>query len=484
MKKQTLIVAGVIAGSALLAGGRVLRAGGDNPAQLRAIGPAGFEKFWQAHRSEIEAHNSKLRTANFETDARWQLLSEQLDAVAGQRDAWSSHLYWYTDLEAAKAAARAQHKPILSLRMLGKLSDEYSCANSRFFRTALYANAQISQTLRDQFILFWSSERPVPVVTIDMGDGRILKRTLTGNSAHYLLDASARPLDVLPGLYGPGAFQSWLEKGEALFKECNGLEGAARGEKLKAWHDGEIVALVDEYMVEMKAGNPDYWAKADKKVLEQSRDMALKSLRNTSALDADATKVVSAPRAGLTAASKRVVEMPVLNATELYRGINFSREQLMYWGGLTPHLEKARLDENSRLLLRSQRPVLDNKPLSSDSPLQSVQFTILPSVGAKQPMAQPPAEPFARLVDSFERNMAVDTARNEWNFHAPLHQWFITHEVNDFNELNRMIYDKLFLTPQSDPWLGLSPAGTYTGLSDGGLFAAPNANQQRQASAK
>jgi hypothetical protein len=98
----------------------------------------------------------------------------------------------------------------------------------------------------------------------------------------------------------------------------------------------------------------------------------------------------------------------------------------------------------------------------------------------KRQQAQPPADPFERLLDNFERNIAIDTARNEWNFHAPLHQWFATREVNDFESLNRMVYDKLFLTPQSDPWLGLSSAGIYTGLTDGGLF---NTNTARQAKA-
>ena len=73
--------------------------------------------------------------------------------------------------------------------MLGKLTDEFSCANSRFFRTSLYSNKEISNYLRDNFVLHWQSVRPVPRVTIDFGDGRKLERTLTGNSAHYVLTA-------------------------------------------------------------------------------------------------------------------------------------------------------------------------------------------------------------------------------------------------------------------------------------------------------
>jgi hypothetical protein len=35
------------------------------------------------------------------------------------------------------------------------------------------------------------------------------------------------------------------------------------------------------------------------------------------------------------------------------------------------------------------------------------------------------------------------------------------------------VYAELFLTPSSDPWLGLVPEGAYTALTNGGLTAAP-----------
>ena len=108
--------------------------------------------------------------------------------------------------------------------MLGKLTDEYSCANSRFFRTTLYANQQIARLLRGQFVLHWESVRPVPRVTIDFGDGRKLERTLTGNSAHYILDEQGQPLDVLPGLYGPAIFKEWLNRVDKLYKDVQSRE--------------------------------------------------------------------------------------------------------------------------------------------------------------------------------------------------------------------------------------------------------------------
>src|SRR5204863_3294298 len=123
------------------------------------------------------------------------LPAASIDAIAAQRDASASKLFWYTDFAEAKRVAKDSGKPILSLRLLGHLDEELSCANSRFFRTTLYANAEVSDYLRDHFVLHWKSVRPVPRITIDFGDGRKVERTITGNSIHYVLDADGRILD-------------------------------------------------------------------------------------------------------------------------------------------------------------------------------------------------------------------------------------------------------------------------------------------------
>ena len=96
----------------------------------------------------------------------------ELDRVCAQKDAHTSLLYWHTDLPAATAEARRTARPILSLRLLGRLDEELSCANSRFFRKLLYPEGRINQRLRQDFVLHWQSVRPVPRVTIDFGDGR------------------------------------------------------------------------------------------------------------------------------------------------------------------------------------------------------------------------------------------------------------------------------------------------------------------------
>src|SRR4029078_2871322 len=202
--------------------------------ELRALGPAGLEALRTQYANEIKAHIANPTAA---PDEQWQRITAALDAVAQQKNSYIAGLYWYTDLDAAKKASQALGKPILSLRLLGKLTDEFSCANSRFFRTVLYPNDEVSSVLRDRFVLHWRSERPVPTVTIDFGDGRKLERPLTGNSIHYILDAQARPLDALPGLYGPKAFLHGLSNAEKLFQSLAGKNDQERKIILQSYYE-------------------------------------------------------------------------------------------------------------------------------------------------------------------------------------------------------------------------------------------------------
>lgn len=184
--------------------------------QLRESGPQSLELLEKRFAKEISAHRRGKK------DERWTRISAALDRVGGQYDNYASGLCWYTDLDKAKAAARAAGKPILSLRLLGRLDEDLSCANSRFFRTTLYPDAEINKLLKERFVLHWQSVRPAPRVTIEFGDGRKLQRTITGNSIHYILDAEGRVVDALPGLYGAPAFTAELRQTADAMK---GLQG-------------------------------------------------------------------------------------------------------------------------------------------------------------------------------------------------------------------------------------------------------------------
>src|SRR5687767_532768 len=84
---------------------------------------AGDQASINALRAEGAAGLAKLLVAYGSEDKPGLTESAAIDAVAGQKDAYASRLYWYTDLDAAKATAQREGKPILSLRMLGRLDE-------------------------------------------------------------------------------------------------------------------------------------------------------------------------------------------------------------------------------------------------------------------------------------------------------------------------------------------------------------------------
>ena len=379
-------------------------------ARLREFKNEGVDAFWKAYQKDLP-NNPQLRAT--------------LDAICQQKDCDASKLYWYKDLEAAKTASKETGKPILSLRLLGNLNDELSCANSRFFRTALYPNAAVSQLLRDRFILHWQSERPVPKVTIDFGDGRKLEQTLTGNSIHYVLDSEGRPVDAIPGLYSPQAFIENLKDAERVANSVNNLNGdlSLRREVLVKYHR-------------------DRYAKLEKNWLSDLTRLRLPSQPLLPLAVTDPK--VSAILASRLTVGKMMVEMPTLSRT--------TGEPL---AEVTPPSPFAKLsDANWARLAR----LYQNRVYLDQGSLNVMQRKLSPSAS------------MSTVVNSFERAIAQDTVRNEYVFHAQINNWFangefLNSDTATLTALNRRVYDELFLTPASDPWLGLVNENVYTGLS-------------------
>jgi len=108
------------------------------------MGPAGLNALFQTHAREI---NEQIANPVHAVTPEWKRLSAVLDAVSQQKDSYLSGLYWYTDIDQAKAAARASGKPILSLRLLGKLNEEFS----------FYSNLNKSQSGRCCAPGYWFS---------------------------------------------------------------------------------------------------------------------------------------------------------------------------------------------------------------------------------------------------------------------------------------------------------------------------------------
>jgi hypothetical protein len=51
-----------------------------------------------------------------------------------------------------------------------------------------------------------------------------------------------------------------------------------------------------------------------------------------------------------------------------------------------------------------------------------------------------------------------------------MHAWFANGSApREIEALNARVYAELFLTPDSDPWLGLLPPDTFAALENGGV---------------
>jgi len=288
--------------------------------KLRAAGPTGLNALTTQFSSQINAH--RVGQPN---DASWKLLGSALDRVSGQYDDYASGLYWYTDLEKAKQASATTGRPILSLRMLGKLDTDLSCANSRFFRTTLYPNAEVNQFLKDHFILHWESVRPVPVVTIDFGDGRKLVRTVTGNSVHYVLDSQGRVVDALPGLYSAKMFVAELKKITTALASFSKQDPAVYA----AYQEGRAQALRGEWAADLNRIDPSALPAPQEvpPAINQMADLMTEkkwqaianlhqdgTILDNRALQLISNKFPSAQDASYLTMSKTAVERPIVRA--------------------------------------------------------------------------------------------------------------------------------------------------------------------------
>jgi len=382
-------------------------------AQLRAEGPPALERLLTAY---DRARPGPARDA----------LAATIDKVAAQRYATVSRLYWYTDLDAAKKAAHASGRPILSLRMLGRLDEDLSCANSRFFRTILYANADVSRFLRDHFVLHWSSERPVPTMTIDFGDGRRLERTVTGNSIHYVLDADGRPLDALPGLYAPAIFRAELERSLELVRRVADADDIGRGILVEVWHSNH---RAERAFARSALGSVTVLTGARRLTTQADLDGAL-------------------AKAQSVAITKAYVEVPTL-----LRTVDLGADP----GSL------AKLDGDVEVWAAAGQRAFGGR-IAPGTLLDASSRALVGAVLGPRDRAEVDA-----ILARLEQTVVADTAQNELRLRPEIDALFLAGAGADLAGLNRRIYAEIFHTPATDPWLGLLDRTSFSGLPGDGV---------------
>lgn len=384
--------------------------------ELRGLGPQGLIGLFTTYSAEI----ADFKATGKETE-RWRKVAAAIDAVAMQKDAYASQLYWYTDLEAAKAAAKSSDKPVLTLRLLGNLNEEFSCANSRLFRSLLYPNAEISKYLRENYILHWKSVRPAPRITIDFGDGRKIERTVTGNSIHYILDDDGRVIDALPGLYSPKAFLIYLTQAKQVNDAIDGKEKRVKDIALMRYRKMSFDRLHEKR--------------------QQVGRVAKIQPKNEN--PAGLYTVVGDAFAAAPRAATKMMSTDEISLLRVYDNFSFFVPQFDF------------TDWEKMAAVYSPTPVIDEASTS-----------FVRRQTAKTGLAD--AE-FDRMYARLRGFVGLDTTRNDFIYHMQLYGWLNDAPVADLEAFNSRVYGEIFKTPDSDKWLGLYSTDVYTALDGNGI---------------
>ncbi|MFN0247739.1 MAG: hypothetical protein ACKV2T_12705 [Kofleriaceae bacterium] len=360
----------------------------------------------------------------------------RIDQVAAQRYATVSRLYWHTNLDRAKAVAKQQQKPILSLRMLGRLDEDLSCANSRFFRATLYANKDLSAFLRDNFVLHWSSDRAVPKVTIDFGDGRTIASTTTGNSAHYILDENGGVLDVIPGLYAPHAFRAELATSLAHAKSVAAAPASERGAKRTAYHQAKVAqisAVAEKLQAHMLFG------------------------RRVSAEEA-------LSRAQRATISKGYVEVPQLRQITTAELETIDENEVATWALFADQLWPRTKAYGDAVTVNYVEGAVE---IVSSAYAPRTIFDAQSLALVERLHGDAPAAERTHMLTRLARHALADSALNQIRLRTEIAA-ILSDGNSDFTKVNDVIYAAVFHTPKSDPWLGLRARRDFTGLPNDG----------------
>jgi hypothetical protein len=281
---------------------------------------------------------------------------------------------------------------------------------------------------------------------------------LTGNSIHYVLDAGGRPVEAIPGLYGPQAFLQQLESGRSLVASL-----AAAGENVEAPLRDAHAQRRNEAIVAWKndlerAGVTVPTAAATATPPNGTAPTLPPAARA-------AGKFPAAAEAARLAVGKGAIESRLIDQLAVARALatavaaSTSPSDLEKatteeaWQRIAAiHAEDARLDEATVRLIREHNPTA----LRSSRVTETKRLV---------------ESPLLRMVRNLQSSVALDTVRNEYLYHIRIREWFAAGEpvTRDVEELNKRIYAELFLTPDADPWLGLLDETVYTGIRDSGV---------------
>lgn len=104
----------------------------------------------------------------------------------------------------------------------------------------LFSDAEVAAYINAKFEPAWKSLRPVPKVSIDFGNGKVIERTLNGNIATFVCTADGTIVDVIAGIYSQADYLDALKRAERLAVVMP-ADVRARDAALRAYHVRETI---------------------------------------------------------------------------------------------------------------------------------------------------------------------------------------------------------------------------------------------------
>jgi hypothetical protein len=127
----------------------------------------------------------------------------------------------------------------------------------------LFSRPDVSTFVNSNFEPVWVSVRPVPLVHIDFGNGKVLTRTLHGNIATYVCTAEGEVLDIVAGIYVPSVYIDRLAQARLLAGYVDQEGKTKRAERLVAYHKGQVSALAKDAVPPHLIPQPVFKAKIE-----------------------------------------------------------------------------------------------------------------------------------------------------------------------------------------------------------------------------
>jgi hypothetical protein len=107
----------------------------------------------------------------------------------------------------------------------------------------LFSQPRVADFINQAFEPVWESVRPVPIVRIDFGDGKVLTRTLHGNILTAICTPDGLLVDALPGIYTESAYLDRLNVLAAVARNAQAAPVERRNLLVRAYHRGQAQAL-------------------------------------------------------------------------------------------------------------------------------------------------------------------------------------------------------------------------------------------------